>query len=102
MGMLRLTNAQWVALQAHVDRPKVIALYNRVSLGVPAGFDNAGNPVDTTTTTPAVWVFDDHRIGGNWRVRIVTGQIMVQEWDQPFDGTMTQELTLAQAIAAFA
>ena len=98
MGMLRLTNAQWVALQAHADRPKVIALFNRVNLGVPAGYDNTGNPTDVT---PAFWVFDDHRIGGNWRVRVAAGAIHVQNWDEPVGGTMIQELTLAQAIAAF-
>ena len=101
MGMLRLTNNQWTALQAHADRPKVIALYNRVNLGIPAGFDNTGNPVDETTPA-ACWVFDDHRIGGNWRVRIASGQIHLQEWDEPIGGTLQQELTLAQAIAAFA
>ena len=99
MGMLRLTNAQWVALQAHADRPKVIALLNRVNLGQPAGYDNTGNPTDVT---PAFWVFYDHRIGGNWRVRIAAGVIHVQNWDDPVAGTMIQELTLAQAIAAFA
>jgi hypothetical protein len=35
-------------------------------------------------------------------VRIASGQIHLQEWDEPFDGTMTQELTLAQAIVTFA
>ena len=99
MGMLRLTNNQWVALQAHADRPKVIALFNRVNLGVPAGYDNTGNPTDVT---PSFWVFDDHRIGGNWRVRVAAGVIHVQNWDEPIGGTMIQELTLAQAIAAFA
>lgn len=98
MGMLRLTNTQWVALQAHADHPKVIALFNRVNLGVPAGYDSMGEPTDVT---PSFWVFDDHRIGGNWRVRVNAGVIHVQNWDEPVGGTMIQELTLAQAIDAF-
>ena len=101
MGLLRLTNTQWVALQAHVDRPKVIALFNRVNLGVPAGFDATGAPSDGTTT-PSFWVFDDHRIGGNWRVRVAAGQIFVQNWDQPVGGVMVSELSLADAITSFA
>ena len=101
MGMLRLTNNQWVALQAHADRPKVIALFNRVNLGQPAGYDSTGVPSDGTVA-PAFWVVDDHRIGGNWRVRIAAGAIHVQNWDEPIGGTMIQELTLAQAIDAFA
>ena len=101
MGMLRLTNNQWVALQAHAERPKVIALFNRVNLGVPAGYDATGEPSDGTVTH-SFWVFDDDRIGGNWRVRVAAGQIFVQNWDEPVGGTMIQELTLAQAIAAFA
>jgi len=100
MGMLRLTNAQWVALQTHVDRPKVIALYNRVSLGQPAGYDSTGVPSDGTVT-PSFWVFDDHRIGGNWRVRVNAGNIFVQNWDDPVAGSMVSEMTLAEAIAIF-
>ena len=100
MGMLRLTNAQWVAVQAHADRPKVIALFNRVNLGVPAGYDSTGEPSDGTVT-PSFWVFDDHRIGGNWRVRVAAGRIFVQNWDEPVAGTMVSEMTLDEAITSF-
>lgn len=100
MGMLRLTNDQWVALQANADLPEVIALFNRVNLGVPAGYDSAGVPSDDTVT-PSFWVFDDQRIGGNWRVRVTAGQIFVQNWDDPVAGTMVSEMTLAEAIDIF-
>ena len=100
MGMLRLTNTQWTALQAHAERPKVIALFNRVNLGVPAGYDSTGEPSDGTVT-PSFWVFDDHRIGGNWRVRVAAGQIFVQNWDEPVGGTMVSEMSLAEAIDSF-
>jgi hypothetical protein len=74
-------------------------VYNRVGLGMPAGIDAAGNPSDT----PAFYVFDDHRIGSNWRVRVAAGPtLFFQEWDSLIGGTQLQELTFAQIQALFA
>lgn len=101
MGMLKLSAAQWSGLQAHPDRQQVVDLFARVHLGQPAGVDVNG-VATLQGDTPAFWVFDDHRIGGNWRVRVNAGVIHVQNWDEPIGGTMIQELTLAQAIDAFA
>ena len=100
MGMLKLSAAQWSGLQAHVDRPKVIALFARVSLGVPAGVDVNG-VATIEGATPSFWVFDDQRISGCWRVRVNAGNIFVQNWDDPVAGSMVSEMTLAEAIAIF-
>ena len=101
MGMLKLSATQWSNLQIHPNRQQVVDLFARVHLGVPVGVD-----VDGVATgegdTPAFWVFDDHRIGGCWRVRVAAGQIFVQNWDDPVAGSMVSEMTLAEAIAIFA
>ena len=100
MGMLRLTNAQWNAVQSFTDRPRVTRVFNRVNLGDPAPFDASGNPTDPASA--AAWVFDDHRLPGYWRVRVAAGpSVFLQEWDAPLGGTMVRELTLREAIEAF-
>ena len=99
MGTLRLTPAQWTAIEALANVAAVKRVYNRVGLGVPAGIDDAGNPSET----PAFYVFDDHRIGSNWRVRVAAGPtLFFQEWDSLVGGTQLQELTFAQIQALFA
>jgi hypothetical protein len=100
MGMLKLTAAQWSNLQIHPDRQQVIDLFARVHLGQPAGVDAVG-VATVEGDTPAGWVFDDHRIGGCWRVRVNAGNIFVQNWDEPVAGSMVSEMTLAEAIAMF-
>lgn len=52
--------------------------------------------------TPTHWVFDDHRLGGFWRVRVAAGPTIVfQEWDAMIGGTQIRELTLAEMNAEF-
>lgn len=98
MGTLRLTPAQWTTLQAFAERPAVERIYRRVNLGVPAGVDATGAGSDT----PAFYLFDDPRLGGNWRVRVAAGPtLFFQEWDQPFGGSQVRELTLAQMQQEF-
>ena len=98
MGTLRLTAAQWTAVQGLSNFATVKRVYNRVGLGQPAGIDASGNPSET----PTFYVFDDHRIGSNWRVRIAAGPtLFFQEWDSLIGGTQLQELTFAQIQALF-
>ena len=95
MGTLRLTNAQWTAVQQYADRPKVTRVFRKVNLGEPAGVDANGLPTDT----PTHWLFDDPRIGGDWRVRVSAGPtVHFQEWA---DGQQVRELTLREVIEAF-
>jgi len=98
MGMLRLTPAQWSAVDALADSPKVRRIFRRVHLGEPAGIDASGNP----SASPAFYVFDDDRFGGYWRIRIGAGPtVFFQEWDALVNGTQLRELTLAETQAVF-
>lgn len=96
MGTMRLTPAQWTAVQALANFEQVRTVFQRVGLGEPAGIDASGNP----SSSPAFWIFDDPRIGSNWRIRI-SGGVFLQEWDAIVGGSQVRELSLAQAIAAF-
>jgi hypothetical protein len=96
MGALRLTAAQWAALDALADAPRVRRVFRRVDLGEPAGIDAAGNPGST------FYVFDDDRFSGYWRIRIGAGPtVFFQEWDALVNGTQLRELTLAETQAVF-
>jgi len=99
MGTLALTDAQWTAVQAHIDLPKVRRIFLRANLGVPAPADATGAP--TATLPPALWLFDDNRFGGIWKLRVAAGPtILFQQWDT-LGGTMLQELTIPQTQAIF-
>ena len=93
MGTLRLTNTQWSTVQAHAERPRITRIFNRLSLGQPAPY-NAQGPCDPTVATH--WLFDDHRFGGFWRVRVVAGEVKFQEWDELVGGVKRSELSLAE------
>jgi hypothetical protein len=96
--MLRLTPAQWSAVDALADAPKVRRIFKRVNLGEPAGIDAAGNP----SPSPAFYVFDDDRFGGFWRIRVGAGPtVFFQEWDALVNGNQLRELTLAETQAVF-
>jgi hypothetical protein len=97
MGTLRITDAQWTAVQAHAENPRIKRMFKRVDLGDPAGYD-ANGPSDT----PTHWLFDDGRLPGFWRVRVAAGPtIFFQEWDALIGGTMIRELTLAEMNTKF-
>ena len=99
MGTLAITDNQWTTVQAHPNLPAIRRIFNRVNLGEPAPADNLGQP--TATLPPALWLFDDHRLPGIWRVRVTAGPtILFQQWDQ-LGGTMLQELTIPQMQAVF-
>ena len=99
MGALRITSAQWAAMQANIERPRITRIFQQFALGQPAPY-NASGPSDPASATH--WVFDDHRLSGYWRVRVIAGpSVAFQEWDALVGGSMIREVSLAQMNVEF-